>query len=472
MPATRTATTSAPAAPGRSRRDRRRRGLRTLVAGVATAATVVVLGGCSAAGLPGADGRVAVDYWLWESLQLPGYQKCADAFEAQNDDIEIRITQYGWADYWQKLTAGLVAGAGPDVFTDHLTKYPEFVNRGVILPLDDFEATADLDPADYQEGLAELWTGQDGKQYGSPKDFDTIALFYDENVLAEAGYAPEDLEGLTWDPETGGTFEQVVAHLSVDAAGVRGDEPGFDPTNVVTYGLGSNGAGDTNGQTQWAWLAGATGWELTNAPVWGDEYHYDDPRFQASIGWLFGLVDKGFFPSYERVGSAPNPVQQLGSGQAALVADGSWTISSYLALDGVDLGVASVPAGPIGHPVSMYNGLGDSISAQTAVPDEAARWVEFLGGSECQTIVGEQGVVFPARPEGTDAAKAAFAEKGVDVEPFTDLVDDGNTVLYPVTDNAAEILSIMKPVMDGIYIGSRDVESLDRTNEQVNSLFE
>ncbi len=264
----------------------------------------------------------------------------------------------------------------------------------------------------------------------------------------------------------------MIAHLTVDANGVRGDEEGFDPTDVVTYGLGSNGAGDTNGQTQWAWLAGATGWEFTNAPVWGDRYNYDDPRFKDSIAWLFGLVGKGYMPSYERVGTAPNPVQQLGSGQAALVADGSWTIYSYARLQGVDLGIASVPIGPIGHPVSMYNGLGDSISAQTDAPEESARWVAFLGSDECQTIVGKEGVIFPARPAGTQAAIQAFADKGFDVKPFTDLVDDGDTVLFPVTKNAAEILAIMKPVMDGIYIGSEPIDSLDQVNEKVNRLFE
>ena len=27
----------------------------------------------------------------------------------------------------------------------------------------------------YQEGLADLWVGQDGKRYGLPKDLDTVA---------------------------------------------------------------------------------------------------------------------------------------------------------------------------------------------------------------------------------------------------------------------------------------------------------
>ena len=451
-------------------RPRQRR--RALLASALAGAVIGAAGCGSAVPVPGSSG-VAIDYWLWESIQLPGYQECAEAFEAKNPDIDIRITQYGWGDYWQKLTAGLVAGAGPDVFTDHLTKYPEFVSRGVLLPLESLEATSDYDYSGFQEGLADLWTGEDGLHYGMPKDFDTIALFYDRSTLEEAGMTPADLQGLTWNPEDGGTFEDVIAHLSVDANGVRGDEEGFDPDNVVTYGLASGGSGGSgHGQTQWSWLAGATGWEYTDAQVWAEEYNYDDERVQDSVAWLFGLVDKGFMPSFEEVGTSPNPAQQLGSGSAALSPDGSWTLSSYLRLDGVELGIAQVPAGPVGHPVSMYNGLGDSISAQTDNPEEAAEWVAFLGSVECQVLVGEEGVVFPARPAGTQAAIDAFEEQGVDVSPFTDLVDNEYTVLFPVTDHGAEVLSILNPVLDGIYIGELPASALSEANEQINALFE
>lgn len=446
------------------------RGWRALV-GSGLVGSLVGAAGCGSA-VTGGSG-VTLDYWLWDTVQLPGYRACADAFEAENPGIDIRITQYGWADYWQKLTAGLIAGAGPDVFTDHLTKYPEFVTRDVLLPLESLEATSDFDGSEFQEGLADLWMGQDGMHYGMPKDFDTIALFFDHAMLEEAGMTAADLQDLTWNPEDGGTFEDVIAHLSVDANGVRGDEEGFDPANVVTYGLASAGSGGSgHGQTQWSWLAGATGWTYTDEEVWAQEYNYDDPRVQDSVAWLFGLVDKGFMPSFEEVGTSPNPTQQLGSGSAALSADGSWTIRSYEQLDGIELGIAKVPAGPADHPASMYNGLGDSISAQTDHPQEAAQFVSFLGSDACQVIIGEEGVIFPARPAGTEAAIETFNERGIDVTPFTELVENENTVLFPVTDHGAEVLSILNPVMDGIYIGDLDASALTEANEQINDLFE
>ncbi|MFE7404807.1 ABC transporter substrate-binding protein [Isoptericola sp. NPDC057559] len=435
----------------------------------ALTAGTLALAGCAAPGA--ADDSVVVDYWLWDANQLPAYQRCADAFEEENPDLEVRISQYGWGDYWRKLTAGFVAGAGPDVFTDHLTQYPGFAQKGLLLDLNTLGATRDVDYGGFQEGLADLWVGQDGAQYGMPKDFDTVALFYDTKVLSDAGLGPADLEGLDWNPEDGGSFEKVLAHLSVDQNGVRGDEEGFDPKNVAVYGMASNGSGGTSGQTTWSWLAGATGWKFTDADVWGTEYHFDDPRVQSSLKWLFGLVDKGFMAPYEEVGTEPNPQQALGSGRAVISANGSWMLGTYANLDGVDLGIASLPSGPVGHPVSMYNGLADSISAQSPNPEEAARWVEFLGSDDCQRLVGEAGVVFPARPAGTAAAIDAFADRGLDVSVFTDLVEKKQTLFFPVTEQFGAIDSMMTPIMDEIYIGDRDVSTLTEVNDRINGLL-
>ena len=68
----------------------------------------------------------------------------------------------------------------------------------------------------------------------------------------------------------------------------------------------------------------------------------------------------------------------------------------------------------------MYNGLADSIWVGSKNKPAAAKWVEFLGSPDCQNIVGEKAVVFPAIPEATDKAEAAFKAKGVDVPAFTD----------------------------------------------------
>lgn len=233
-----------------------------------------------------------IDYWLWDSAQQPGYQKCAEGFAKANPGLSVKITQMGWDDYWSKLTAGFVADQAPDVFTNHLGKYAQFVDLGVLLPLDDLDATKDINSDDFQEGLGDLWKGQDGKRYGAPKDWDTIGYFYDKLVTDAAGLTTEQLKKLTWNPDDGGTFEKAIAHLTVDVNGKRGDEPGFDKNKVKVYGLASDGAGGGNfGQTQWGAYAASHGWAPTDKNPWGTKFRMEDPTFQKTVAWYYGLAD-------------------------------------------------------------------------------------------------------------------------------------------------------------------------------------
>lgn len=421
---------------------------------------------CGGGGGKSASGTI--DYWLWDANQQPAYQKCADAFHKENPDLTIKITQRGWDDYWATLTTGFQSGEAPDVFTDHVSKYPEFVKNNVLLPLED-ALGSNIDTSIYEPGLAELWVGQDGKRYGLPKDWDTEALFYNKKMVKDAGLSADDMNNLTWNPDDGGTFEKAIAKLTVDKAGKHGDEPGFDKSKVAVYGLGIPGSGGGAGQTEWSWFADTTGWRHTDQNPWGTKYNYDDPRFQASIAWWKGLIDKGYAPPLATtVGASMN--DGFGAGKSAMNANGSWMIGSYAGYKDIDLGLAPTPTGPEGR-ASMFNGLADSIFAGTDNPKGAGKWVAYLASAKCQDVVGAQGVVFPAIPSGVAKATEAFAKDGVDVTPFTMQVKDKTTFLFPITDHAADITAIMQPAMDAVISGKQSVTSLSKANEQVNALF-
>jgi multiple sugar transport system substrate-binding protein len=440
--------------------------------------TVSALTACGGAGGGSANGTI--EYWLWDSAQQPGYQKCADAFEKANPGLRIHISQYGWDAYWSKLTAGFIADTAPDVFTDHLAKFAQYVDLKVLRPLDDLGPTSDIKDGDYQQGLAQLWKGQDGKRYGAPKDWDTIAIFYDGAALKKAGVDPAELQNLNWNPRDGGTFEKLVAHLTIDAKGVRGDEPGFDKKNVKTHGLASEGSGGGGwGQTQWSAFTGSAGWQATDKNPWGTRFNLDRPELQDTLSWYFGLVQKGYMPSYEEIGGA-NAIgtdKQIQSGTAAIGLSGSWMISTFSKLTDaggkkLDIGIAPTPIGPTGKRASMFNGLADSVTTLSKQPENAAKWVKYLSGAECQNIIGQSGVVFPARPAGTDLAIAYNKnERKLDVTPFTQQVEQKTTFLFPVTTNAADIAALMAPRMDAVYIGSSPTTSLTKLNGQLNELF-
>jgi multiple sugar transport system substrate-binding protein len=157
---------------------------------------------------------------------------------------------------------------------------------------------------------------------------------------------------------------------------------------------------------------------------------------------------------------------------------GSWMISAYASMtdeegNDLDIRIAPTPIGPSGQRASMFNGLADSVTTLSKQPDAAAKWVAFMGSEECQNIIGQSGVVFPARPEATQLAiQFNQEERNLDVTPFTDQVEQDTTFLFPVTSNAADITALMNPVMDSIYIGTEPASSLTGLNDQLNRLFD
>ncbi|ASK67186.1 sugar ABC transporter substrate-binding protein [Brachybacterium avium] len=444
---------------------------RRLLQGSAALATGTAgLASCGGTSAPA--GATQIDYWLWDANQLPAYSAAIDLFMQKNPDVFVRVTQLGWDDYWTKLTASFVAEAGPDAFTDHLARYPEFLKLGVISPLDGLGPLDEIPPEQFQEGLQELWTGQDGTRYGIPKDYDTIAVMYDTAMLEEEGLSPDDLQDLDWNPEDGGSFEKMLARLSIDANGVRGDEDGFDPKNVVRYGMAGGGEIDYVGQSSWSPFALSTGWTFTDAETWGTHFNYDDERFVATMDWYFGLVDKGFFPPFGMFGDSSPAQTQVQSGVAALALAGSWMITTFNNMEGMELGIAPLPAGPVGHPVSMFNGLGDSISAQSEKKEEAARLIGFLASDEAQQLIGERAPFFPSTDAGTAAAIESYAAEGLDVTPFTDRVANGETGLFPLVENSASIMTIMQRAFDRCWMREIDGADFAAYNDRVNALFE
>lgn len=447
----------------------RKKFARAALAGLS--ALTLMVSGCGTSSKSTASSNV-INYWLWDSAQQPGYQQCADGFQKANPGLKVKITQIGWDDYWTKLTAGFIADQAPDVFTDHLSKYAQFVDLGVLLPLDQLQATKNIKSSDYQSGLGDLWLGKDGHRYGVPKDWDTIAYFYDKKVTDKAGITTKQLDSMTWNPTDGGTFEKIIAHLTVDTKGRRGDEAGFDKNHVAVYGLASDGSGGENlGQTQWGAYVATLGWNATDKNPWGTHFNLDDKTYQKAVAWYYGLADKGYMPKYSTFGKDSGSYAQFAAGKAALAMNGSWMISSFSSLKNVDLRLAPTPVGPNKHRASPFNGLADSVTRFSKNPEAAAKWVAYLGSDACQNLIGDAGVVFPARPSGTAHSVAVRKKAGLDVSPFTVHVKEHTTKLLTVVSNAADLAALTGPEFDAVYIGSKPASDLTKLNEQINTMY-
>ncbi|NUT38046.1 MAG: sugar ABC transporter substrate-binding protein [Hamadaea sp.] len=428
-----------------------------------------VAAGCSESG-DDAGKAVTLDYWLWDDNQKASYQQCADAFHTANPNITIKITQAAWNQYWQNLTTQLAAGDAPDVWTNQGSYYPQFVSSGQILDIQPYVTADKIDLNQYQGGLADLFT-KDGKRYGLPKDWDTMAIVYNTEHLKAQGIDAASLANLTWNPTDGGTFEQAIAKATVDANGKNGLDPAFDKSKVKVYGYLPEWADGSQGQNGWGNLAASNGFSYLDKNPWGTQFKYDDPKLAATIDWFKSLIAKGYSPALDKSSTLSRDAL-LNAGKGAMTFAGSWMINTYLGADAkAKFAFAPLPAGPQGRKTAI-NGLSDAIWAGTEHKDEAWKWVKFLASADCQNIVGGNGVVFPAIKSASDKALAAHKSKGRDVQPFIDeATAPGGTFFVPITEHGNEVSQIVQDAIQSSVLGQDAATALKKANDQVNALF-
>lgn len=408
-----------------------------------------------------------VKYMLWDANQLPAYQQCATDFQAKNPGTTIKITQSGWDDYWTAISTGFIAGTAPDVFTNHLAKYPDFAKNEQLLDLTALIAKDKVDTGSYAAGLYEIW-GKDGKQYGLPKDWDTIAFLVNMDVAKQAGVTLDELQNMDWNPKDGGSFEKTVRKLTLDEAGNNATSDKFDKSKVKMLGFQTAGGGGMMGQTEWSYFAVSNGFKYQDKP-WTNKYYYDDPKLAETISYLAGLPDKGISAPYEQTKSLGSDAMFVG-GKAAMVPQGSWMISYFKDNAKFPTAWVPLPKGPDGKRATMFNGLADSIWVGSKVQDEAWQWVKYLGSADCQSVVAAKGVVFPAINGMADKATETQKTDGVDSSAFITMSKE-HTFLAPIGDNGSEIDSLMKTAFESIYIGKADAAAtLKEVNEKVNAL--
>lgn len=449
----------------------RRTHLIAVATAVALAMSITACGNKSSSGSDG--GKATLTYALWDDQQAPGYQKCLDAFTQANPGITVKMTQIGWDEYWTQLSTQMAAGKAPDVFTNHVARYPQLQANKQLMDLTDAVTKEKVDLGQYRKGLADLWV-RDGKRFGLPKDFDTIGLFANVAALSAAGFDPAQAAELTWNPTDGGTFEKLIASLSVDATGKKGTDPGFDAANVKTYGLYSYDPTDGYGQTWWANFALSNGFRYADTNPFPKALKYDDPKLAQTLDWYQRMVKKGFIPAPEKVGKLGRSAL-LDAGTVAMVTDGSWGQAGY-AKGKTQVTTMPLPKGPEGRK-SVLNGLADSVFAGTKKPAEAKKLALFLGSTACQDKVAEAGAVFPAINSSAEKAvaamKAKFGQSKIDPQVFlTQAEDPEGTGLYPILDKGIDVNKSIGDVMDRIMAGKANPnEELSKVNTTVNGML-
>jgi ABC-type glycerol-3-phosphate transport system substrate-binding protein len=419
---------------------------------IAAAAVLAAVAGCSSGGGSGqaASGPVTINWWTWDPNQAVAYEQCIPGFEKANPGIKVSVSQYNVSDYFTKLTAGFVAGDAPDAFMNSVTFFQSYVSQNQLMPLDKYISQDHVNMGQYSIGTS-AWKYTDGKQYALPMDWATNVLYYNESLAAKAGYTPADVDNLTWNPQNGGTLWKMIKSLTVDKKGVRGDQPGFNPSDIAVYGMGNmESTGDPIGQSDWGTLVADDNINIPNKADWATEFDYTSPQVEQSVQLIRALSNDGYSPQLNQFTAADT--QQVGSGDVAMVLGGTWEVNTFLSLPGIKVGVAPLPLGTDGTRRLMANSNGNNMWAGTKYPEQTWKWMSYQESQECQTKAGEYNSSFlPSIGAAADAVVQSAAAKGQDLSVFAEYLKKGELFPSPVYNNGAAIANYVEPMFESYF---------------------
>jgi len=322
---------------------------------------LVALSACSA---PAAEeaGTVILRAGTGDSGEgLNPHQSIIADFEDQNPGILVQLEAIAGRDYYTRILTQIAAKRAPDVMNIGDDAVPSFVNSGAFLPLDECLAGLDFDTGVYLPGL--LDPGMvDGQLYFLPKDYSTLAVYYNKAIFDAAGVPyPED--GWTWDD------------LLATARALTQDTDGDGQTDIYGIQLPANW---TTGFEYWVAAAGGSLISEDGASYVG---YMDSPEAIRAAQFYADL--------YNEYAVAPPPADlsafgggnsDFDTGKAAMRIFGRWPQAGMLENPNIDLGVVGTPSDAVEANILFWGGFG--IASTTEHPAEACKFLSYYAGPE------------------------------------------------------------------------------------------
>ncbi|MGH2548877.1 MAG: ABC transporter substrate-binding protein, partial [Thermomicrobiales bacterium] len=246
-----------------------------------------------------------------------------DAFnQAHEGSVEVDLQLLPWDEYWQKIQLAYSAGDPYDIYYWDIQAYGHYKND-LLLNVQPFVDAAGLySPEEYPTDLFDVWKFDGSNLYALPENIQTVALYYNKALLAEAGIA---------EPNEESTWEQIVE------AGTAMTKK--DGRRVSQYGLSLGVLSTWWGLQTLSWAKGTA---FVDEIVEPTKFQFSDPLNVESLKWAQDLI--------QTAGIVPNPAQsaQSGdtntfqSGRIAISVHGSWDVSGFAELP-FEWGMTSLP---------------------------------------------------------------------------------------------------------------------------------
>lgn len=253
-----------------------------------------------------------------------------------------------------KYTLALKNGTAPDVVACALDWITTFGNAGLLEPLDEYLAKDNIDTGNYVQGAIDAST-IDGSLYGIPFRSETYVLFYNVDMLKEAGFTEPPK---TWDDV-----------LEIAAACTKDDKAGY----------GICGANYGNVSFQYITMLRCLGGDILT-----DDNKASALDTEAAIqaAELYDQLKQYAPASYLENSNVENRTL-FASGKVAMYLTGIYDAETIAeANPDLNFACAMVPTGSGSERKTILGGWSVGISECSKNKEAAAKFVEFLTSTE------------------------------------------------------------------------------------------
>jgi multiple sugar transport system substrate-binding protein len=323
-------------------------------------------------------------------------QKIADAYMAKHPDVKIVIEsvpdQYG-----TKLLTQIAAGDAPDIFQIGDGDIRTFMEKGALEELTPFvDGKSGIKEEDYYENV--LNVGKiDDKLYTMPKDYSTLAVFYNKALFDKAGVAYPKA-GWTWDD-----FYEISKKLTKK-----------DNGKIVQWGVRLGGA-EQRFLTPLLYSYGGSVISQDGKKIDG---YFNSEGSKKALNLYHDMYFKDKVTPSTSDTEAFKGVDLFGAGKVAMNLMGRWPVNDYKANPDLKFGTVEVPQGPNGKVNSIFY-AGYGLYSKSKHKDAAWDYLKYLTGKEGAAVFADHAFT---------AVKSVAEEKGQTndpvLKPFVDGIED------------------------------------------------
>ena len=335
--------------------------------------------------------QTQLKFWINSSLnahEKAAYQKAADAFSQKNPNVKVSVEVVpGSETDVAKLMTAVRSGAGPDIAVIDRFTVAQRAASGLLVDLTPLIAKEGKDlsqeysEAPWQEVLYQK------KVYALPTNTDARVLFYNKQLLKEAGVDLSEFDPAKGpiDPER---FKEIAFKLNqTDSSGAY-TRIGFVPWLEQGWGY------------TWGFAFGGSFFDFANCKVTAT-----DPGvvkgYQFVYDWAKALDPqkaRTFVDTYWQwpsVGTLPDSQMPFFTGKVAFVISGNWVFSTMKdAAPNLDYGVTYIPA-PNGQKTSWSGGWSVAILQGGKNIEASYQLLRFVAGEEGQTLLAKEASSLP-----------------------------------------------------------------------------